>query len=159
MAKSSSSSKNEVLDNSLCSKSCKKNTDSLNTKIIELSEKLSDSKTNLYHYKLGLSHVEARLTGFEFDLKNKNIKIEKLMNELEQIKKEKEVYSPPKKDMSWTGLPEFADDTITDDSRPSSSIESNSSDLQNSNSSISEHGESSESIMSKPTIKFVKAAN
>nr|GEW53188.1 retrotransposon protein, putative, unclassified [Tanacetum cinerariifolium] len=30
-----------------------------------------------------------------------------------------QVYSPPKKDMSWTGLPEFADDTITDYSRPS----------------------------------------
>nr|GEY81826.1 hypothetical protein [Tanacetum cinerariifolium] len=34
-----------------------------------------------------------------------------------------QVYSPPKKDMSWTGLPEFAYDTITDYSRPSSSIE------------------------------------
>nr|GEW61383.1 putative ribonuclease H-like domain-containing protein [Tanacetum cinerariifolium] len=70
-----------------------------------------------------------------------------------------QVYSPPKKDMSWTGLLEFVDDTITDYSRPSPSIESNSSDLQNSNSSISEHGESSESIMSKPMIKFVKAVD
>nr|GEV59316.1 putative reverse transcriptase domain-containing protein [Tanacetum cinerariifolium] len=61
--------------------------------------------------------------------------------------------------MSWTGLPEFADDTITDYSRPSPSIESNSSDLQNSNSSISEHEESSKSIMSKPMIKFVKIAD
>nr|GEU61217.1 putative ribonuclease H-like domain-containing protein [Tanacetum cinerariifolium] len=34
-----------------------------------------------------------------------------------------QVYSPPKKDMSWTRLPEFADDTITDYSRPSPSIE------------------------------------
>nr|GEU33814.1 hypothetical protein [Tanacetum cinerariifolium] len=70
-----------------------------------------------------------------------------------------QVYSPSKKDMSWTGLPEFADDTITDYSRPSPSIESNTSDLQNSNSSFSEHGESSGSIMSKPIIKFVKAAD
>nr|GEW80547.1 hypothetical protein [Tanacetum cinerariifolium] len=70
-----------------------------------------------------------------------------------------QVYSPSKKDMSWTGLPEFADDTITNYSRPSHSVESNSSDLQNSHSSVSEHGESSESIMSKPTIKFVKAAD
>nr|GEV14345.1 hypothetical protein [Tanacetum cinerariifolium] len=61
--------------------------------------------------------------------------------------------------MSWIGLPEFADDTITDYSRPSPSIESNTSDLQNSTSSVSEHGESSESIMSKPMIKFVKAGN
>nr|GEV51713.1 hypothetical protein [Tanacetum cinerariifolium] len=36
---------------------------------------------------------------------------------------------------------------------------SNTSDLQNSNSSVSEHGESSESIMSKPMIKFFKAAD
>nr|GFB69845.1 hypothetical protein [Tanacetum cinerariifolium] len=70
-----------------------------------------------------------------------------------------QVYYPSKKDMSWTGLPEFADDIITDYSRPSPSIESNSSDLQNNNSTVSEHGESSESIMSKPMIKFVKAAD
>nr|GFA15418.1 ubiquitin hydrolase [Tanacetum cinerariifolium] len=163
----------------------------------------------------GLSQVEARLVEFktqeikfcekirrlEFDVQNKNIKIENLMNELEQIKKEKkgldskligfesaskdldtllgsqrfdknkeglrysvvpppaQVYSPFKKDMSWTRLPEFADDTITDYSRPSPSIESNTNDLQNSNSSVSEHGESSESIMFKPMIKFVKAAD
>nr|GEV75296.1 hypothetical protein [Tanacetum cinerariifolium] len=70
-----------------------------------------------------------------------------------------QVYSPPKKDMSWRGLPKFAKDTITDYSRPSPSIESNSSDLQNSDSSVSENGESSKSIMSKPMIKFVKAAD
>nr|GEU33133.1 uncharacterized mitochondrial protein AtMg00810-like [Tanacetum cinerariifolium] len=70
-----------------------------------------------------------------------------------------QVYSLPKKDISWIGLPEFADDTITDYSRPSPSIGSNTSDLQNSNSSISEHGESSDSIMSKPMIKFVKATD
>nr|GEY53806.1 hypothetical protein [Tanacetum cinerariifolium] len=73
-----------------------------------------------------------------------------------------QVYSPPKKDMSWTGLPEFVDDTVTAYSRPSPSIDSsksNTSDLQNSNSSISERGESSDSIMSKLMIKFVKAAD
>nr|GEW44491.1 hypothetical protein [Tanacetum cinerariifolium] len=61
--------------------------------------------------------------------------------------------------MSWTRLPEFADDTITDYTMPSPSIESNTSDLQNSNSCVFEHGESSSSIMSKPMIKFVKAAD
>nr|GEV11970.1 ubiquitin hydrolase [Tanacetum cinerariifolium] len=30
-----------------------------------------------------------------------------------------QIYSSPKKDLSWTGLPEFADDTVTDYSRPS----------------------------------------
>nr|GEW36556.1 hypothetical protein [Tanacetum cinerariifolium] len=43
--------------------------------------------------------------------------------------------------------------------KPSPSKESNTSDLQNSNSSVFEHEESSSSIMSKPMIKFVKAAN
>nr|GEW77703.1 hypothetical protein [Tanacetum cinerariifolium] len=61
--------------------------------------------------------------------------------------------------MSWTGLPEFADDTITDYNRPSPSIESNSNDLQNSNSSLFKHGKSSKSIIYMPMIKFVKAAD
>ncbi|GJU60025.1 ribonuclease H-like domain-containing protein [Tanacetum coccineum] len=34
-----------------------------------------------------------------------------------------QVYSPPKKDLSWMGLPEFVDDTVTDYSRPSSSVD------------------------------------
>nr|GFC71319.1 ribonuclease H-like domain-containing protein [Tanacetum cinerariifolium] len=41
-----------------------------------------------------------------------------------------QVYSPPKKDMSWTGIPEFTDDTVTDYSRPSPAIESTSDDAQ-----------------------------
>nr|GEZ48633.1 hypothetical protein [Tanacetum cinerariifolium] len=68
----------------------------------------------------------------------------------------------PKKDLSWTGLPEFVDNTVTDYSRPTPSIDAskcNTSDLQSSNFSVSEHGESSGSIMSKPMIKFVKAAD
>ncbi|GKA84216.1 hypothetical protein Tco_0805811, partial [Tanacetum coccineum] len=34
-----------------------------------------------------------------------------------------QVYSPPKNDLSWTGLPEFVDDTVTDYSRPTPSID------------------------------------
>nr|GEU78125.1 putative reverse transcriptase domain, ribonuclease H-like domain, aspartic peptidase domain protein [Tanacetum cinerariifolium] len=73
-----------------------------------------------------------------------------------------QVYSPPMKDLSWTGLPEFVDDTVTDYSRPTPSIDtskSNPSGLQNSNFSVSELGESSGSIMSQSMIKFVKAAD
>nr|GEW00825.1 hypothetical protein [Tanacetum cinerariifolium] len=70
-----------------------------------------------------------------------------------------QVYSPPKKDMSWTGLPEFADDTITDYSRPSPAIESKSDDLQNKNPSVTETEASSSTILSKPVIKFMKAAD
>nr|GEU49331.1 hypothetical protein [Tanacetum cinerariifolium] len=177
MAKTSTD--NEVFDNSLCSKACKKNTDSLNSQIIKLSEKLGDTKNMLYHYKLCLSQVKGRLVefknqkikfckkirGLEFSVECKTNKIENLTNELEILKKEKEglerkitgfksatkdldnligsqrsnkikevlgysnapppaqVYSPPKNDMSWTGLLEFANDIITDYTRPSPSVE------------------------------------
>nr|GEU56995.1 ubiquitin hydrolase [Tanacetum cinerariifolium] len=91
--------------------------------------------------------------------------IESLKKELEVIKNEKEgleskltVYSPPKKDMSWTGLSEFADDTITNYSRPSTTIESNTNDT-NKNSYVTESRESSNIITSKPAIKFVKAVD
>nr|GEX37048.1 hypothetical protein [Tanacetum cinerariifolium] len=185
MAKTSAES--EVFDNSLCFKTCKKNTERLNGKITDLTDKLSDSDNMLYHYKLGLSHVECRLVefknqeikfcekirGLEFSVECKTNRIENLTNELETLRKEKEgleskltvlsspptqVYSPPKKDMSWTGLPEFADDTITNYTRPSS-VESNLNDLLNSSSSASENGESTCSILSKLKIKFVRPAD
>nr|GEV69932.1 hypothetical protein [Tanacetum cinerariifolium] len=125
MAKSSSD--NEVFDNSLCSKACKKNTDSLNSKITDLSDKLSDTKTMLYHYKL-----DSKLTGFQSAFKD-------LDNLLESQRSDKnkeglgysvvpplpaQVYSPPKKDI---------------------------------NPSVTETGASSSTILSKPAIKFVKA--
>nr|GFC55369.1 hypothetical protein [Tanacetum cinerariifolium] len=53
MAKSSSSSDNEVYDDSYCSKSCRKNTENLNTKISKLNEELSNCETDLYNYKRG----------------------------------------------------------------------------------------------------------
>nr|GEW98607.1 hypothetical protein [Tanacetum cinerariifolium] len=176
MAKSSSSSEDEVYDDSYCSKSCRKNTENLNTKTSKLNEELSECETDLYHYKRGLSPVEARLVefkeheikfcekirGLERDVEIRDNKIEYLKNEFEQVPPPAQVYSPPKKDLSWTGLPEFVDDTVTDYSRPTPSIDAtkcNTSDLQSSNFSVSEHGESSGSIMSKPMIKFVKEAN
>nr|GFC67225.1 hypothetical protein [Tanacetum cinerariifolium] len=72
-----------------------------------------------------------------------------------------QIYSPPKKDLSWTGLPEFVDDTVTDYCRPTPSIDAskcNKSRLQSSNFSVFKHGESISS-MSKPMIKFVKEAD
>nr|GEZ71417.1 hypothetical protein [Tanacetum cinerariifolium] len=64
-----------------------------------------------------------------------------------------QVYSPSKKDLSWTGLPEFKDDTVTDYSRPSPAIESTSDDAQNKNPSEA----SPNTILPKSFIKFVKA--
>nr|GFC93511.1 ubiquitin hydrolase [Tanacetum cinerariifolium] len=69
-----------------------------------------------------------------------------------------QLYIFPKKDLSWTGLPECADVTVTDYSRPSPTVESTSRDDQNRYSFASENGESTDSILSKPTVKFVKAA-
>nr|GEX65223.1 hypothetical protein [Tanacetum cinerariifolium] len=118
----------------------------------------SSSENKACCSKVCLSSVEARLVkfknqeikfcekirGLEVQLEFKTNRIERLTKELEELKKEKEgleskltvlfpppaqVYSPPKKDMSWTGLPEFADDTITDYTRPSPSVESNLDDL------------------------------
>nr|GFA41388.1 hypothetical protein [Tanacetum cinerariifolium] len=70
-----------------------------------------------------------------------------------------DLYLSPKKGLSWTGLPEFADDTVTDYSRPSPTVESTSEDGQNRNSSASENGEPTDSILSKPAVKFVKAVD
>ncbi|GJS25728.1 uncharacterized mitochondrial protein-like protein [Tanacetum coccineum] len=98
MAKSSSSSDNEVYDDSFCSKSCRKNTKNLNNKIIKLNEELSDCETDLYNYKIGLSQVEARLVKskeneiklckrirvLERDIEIRDNKIENLRNELEE---------------------------------------------------------------------------
>nr|GEZ23146.1 hypothetical protein [Tanacetum cinerariifolium] len=69
------------------------------------------------------------------------------------------LYRSPKKDLSWTGLPEFADDTVTDYSRPSPTVESTSAEGQNKNYTTAENGESTDSILSKPAVKFVKAGD
>nr|GEV02081.1 hypothetical protein [Tanacetum cinerariifolium] len=194
MAKSSSSLKNEVYDKSYCSKSCRKNTKNLNTKISKLNKELSDCETDLYNYKRGLSQVKARLvkfkehevkfceriSGLERDVEIRDNKIEYLKNELEQIKKEKEsldnkltgfknaskdldnILGSQRSNKNKEGLTEFVDDTVTDYSRPTPSIDAskcNKSELQSSNFFAFEHGESSDSIMSKPMIKFVKEAD
>nr|GFD00132.1 hypothetical protein [Tanacetum cinerariifolium] len=143
----------------------------------------------LYHYKLGLSQVEARLVefknqeiklyekirGLEFSVESKNNRIERLTKEPEELKKEKEgldtkligfqsaskdldnLIGSQRSDKNKEGL--RYNDTITDYTRPSPSIESNSNDLQNNSTSVSENEESTSSILSKPEIKFMKAAD
>nr|GEW78595.1 hypothetical protein [Tanacetum cinerariifolium] len=136
------------------------NVESKNNRI----ERLTNELEGLKKEKEGL---DSKLTGFQSASKD----LDTLLGS-QRTNKNKEglgysvvppppaqVYSPPKKDMSCTGLPKFADDTITDYSRPSTSIESISNDLQSSNSSIFDNGESTISILSKPEIKFMKAAD
>nr|GFA81521.1 hypothetical protein [Tanacetum cinerariifolium] len=57
---------------------------------------------------------------------------------------------------SKTSLPEFADDTVTDYSMPSPTMESTSGDDQNRNPSVPETDASPSTITPKPFIKFVK---
>ncbi|GJZ76793.1 retrovirus-related pol polyprotein from transposon TNT 1-94, partial [Tanacetum coccineum] len=183
MAKSRSSSDNEVYDDSFCSKSCRKNTENLNNKIIKLNEELSDCEIDLYNYKRGLSQVKARLVKFknneiklcerirvlERELELKDIKIENLRNELKESLKDKtglglneytvvppppaQVYLPPKNDLSWTGLPKFVDDTITDYNRPTPSIDVP-RDVSESVSFLEQRG-SVGNVLTKPMISFV----
>nr|GEW26588.1 hypothetical protein [Tanacetum cinerariifolium] len=94
----------KVFDNSLYSKDCKKNTDSLNSKITDLTDKLFNAKNMIYHYKFGLAQVESRLVehkdreikycekirGLELEVKFKTNSLECLAKELETLKKENE---------------------------------------------------------------------
>nr|GEW62990.1 hypothetical protein [Tanacetum cinerariifolium] len=138
MANTSTESK--VFDNSLCSKDCKKNNDSLNSKITDLTDKLFDAKNMIYHYKLALAQrLDKNKEGLGYtDVPPPPVQL----------------YLSPKKDLSWTGLPECADDTVTDYNRPSPTIESTSEEDQNRNPRVSENVASP--ITPKPFIKFVK---
>nr|GEX04270.1 integrase, catalytic region, zinc finger, CCHC-type, peptidase aspartic, catalytic [Tanacetum cinerariifolium] len=207
-----SSSENEPC----CLKDCKKNYDSLNSKIKDLTGELSEANNYIYHYKLAVAQLESRLTEYKereekYIVKIRTLEmyrasnlksIKTLDNEVETLKEKKDVvdgklarllksskdlenliesqrsdkvkeevgynvvpppaadlYLSSKKVLSWTGLPEFADDTVNDYSRPSSTVESTSEDSQNRNSSTSNNGEPTDSILSKPAVKFVKAGD
>nr|GFC46406.1 hypothetical protein [Tanacetum cinerariifolium] len=58
------------------------------------------------------------------------------------------------KDLSWTGLPEFIEDTVTDYSRPSPTVASTSAEDQNKDTSTSEDVASTNPP--KQFVKFVK---
>nr|GFB85362.1 hypothetical protein [Tanacetum cinerariifolium] len=65
-----------------------------------------------------------------------------------------DLYLSPKKDLSWSGLPEFVDDTVTDYSRPSPTVASTSAEDQNKDTSTSEDVASPNPP--KLFVKFVK---
>nr|GEY22907.1 reverse transcriptase domain-containing protein [Tanacetum cinerariifolium] len=167
--------KSKVFNNSLCLNECKKNTDSLNSKIKDLKSELSEANNYIYHYKLAVAQLKGRLTEYKERkvkyiekiktlemYRSSNLKsIKALDKQLKEVKLEKDgldgklagllkasknldhliesqrsdqvkegvgynagpppaadLYLSPKKDLSWTGLPEFVDDTVTDYSRP-----------------------------------------
>nr|GEV53343.1 hypothetical protein [Tanacetum cinerariifolium] len=121
--------------------------------------KKSNSVKNKRNEKEGL---ESKLTGFKSATKDldhligsqRSDKIKEGLGYSVVPPPPAQVYSSLKKDMSWTGLFEFADDTVTDYTRPSPSVESNPNDLQHISSSASENGESTSSILSKPEINL-----
>nr|GEZ29544.1 hypothetical protein [Tanacetum cinerariifolium] len=137
--------KSEVFDNTLCSKAW-----------LALAE----------HRNQELKYCE-KIRVLEFKTNSRANCIESLTKDLEVLKKEKgysvvpplpaQVYSPPKKDMSWTGLPKFKDDTVTDYSRPAPTVESSPDDAQNKNPSVTATEASPSIISPEPFIKFVKA--
>nr|GEX85341.1 hypothetical protein [Tanacetum cinerariifolium] len=65
-----------------------------------------------------------------------------------------DLYLSPNKDLSWTGLPEFVDDTVTDYSKPTPNVGSTSAEGQNKDSSTFKDVASPKPP--KPFVKFVK---
>nr|GFA02130.1 hypothetical protein [Tanacetum cinerariifolium] len=94
----------KVFNNSLCSNDCKKNNDSLNSKIKDLTDELFEANNYIYHYKLAVAQLEGRLVEYkEREVKyiekirtlemyrESNLKcIETLGKELETLKLEKD---------------------------------------------------------------------
>nr|GEU86952.1 reverse transcriptase domain-containing protein [Tanacetum cinerariifolium] len=136
---------------------------------LDLTDELFDANNMIYHYKLALAQVVSRLVEykerevkyiektrtFEFYDEGKVEYIETLKKELETLKQEKEVV-----DGKLAGLLKSSKDlkNLIESQRPSPTVESTSGDDQNKNSSTSENGESTDSILSKSAVKFVKAA-
>ncbi|GKA37887.1 putative ribonuclease H-like domain-containing protein, partial [Tanacetum coccineum] len=126
-----------------------KNTENLKTKISKLNKELSDCESDLFNYKRGLSQVKARLVEFKVNETNfcERIRVLKRDVESQKIVKDK------------TGLPEFVDDTVTDYTRPTPSVDVSKdvrSHLDGNNTSVFELGGLSGNVVSKSMIKFVK---
>nr|GEW60481.1 reverse transcriptase domain-containing protein [Tanacetum cinerariifolium] len=139
---------------------------------------LSQVEARLVEFKTKEIKFCKKIRGLERDVEVRNNKIKNLMNQLEQVKKEKEgldnkltgfesaskdldtLLGSQRTDKNKEGLGYNAVPPLLLKPTPSiDSSKSNTSDFQNSNFSVSEHGESSSSIMSKSMIKFVKAAD
>nr|GEU65302.1 putative ribonuclease H-like domain-containing protein [Tanacetum cinerariifolium] len=94
-----------------------------------------------------------KIRGLEFDVESKNNKIKHLMNELEKVKKEKEDL-----DSKLTGFESALKDldTLLGSQRSNKNKEGLGFSVVP---PPTQHRESSDSIMSKPMIKFVKASD
>nr|GEY53532.1 hypothetical protein [Tanacetum cinerariifolium] len=181
------STENKVFDNSLCSKDCKKNNDCLNkSRLVEYKERevkyiekirtfkfydkgkmecIETLKKDLETLKQEKESVDGKLAGLLSASKNLDnlIKSQRPDKSKEGLgytavpRPVAQLYLSPKKYLSWTGLPECADDTVTDYSRPSPTVESSSEEDQNRNPYAYENVASP--ITPKQFVKFVKACD
>nr|GEY78862.1 hypothetical protein [Tanacetum cinerariifolium] len=179
MAKNSTES--EVFDNSLCYKAFEARLAEHRNQEVKYCEKIrflefkTESRANcieslikeLELIKKEKEGLDSKLAGFQTASKD----LDNLL-ESQRLDKNKEglgynavppplaqVYSPPNKDLSWTGLSVFADDTVTDYSRPAPTVENSLVDAQNRNPSVTATEASPNTITPKPFIMFVKATD
>ncbi|GKD02987.1 ribonuclease H-like domain-containing protein [Tanacetum coccineum] len=136
-------SDSEVHNDKTCSKACLKSFETLKTQLDDLRIEFNKSEFNLATYKRGLAYVEEQLVFYQKnkvifceqlailkrDISYKDSKISMLKSELEKLKQEKEsnqlkiekfgnaskrLFSPPKFDLSNSGLEEFQQSEFED---------------------------------------------
>nr|GFA67588.1 hypothetical protein [Tanacetum cinerariifolium] len=151
----------KVFDNSLCSNEFKyiekirtlEMYRASNLKCIKILDK------ELEELKLEKDGLDGKLAGLLKASKNLDHLIES--QRFDQVKEgvgynavpppATDLYLSPKKDLSWTDLPEFVDDTVTDYSKPTPNVASTSAEGQNKDSSTSEDVASPK--LPKPFVK------
>ncbi|GJT27831.1 putative ribonuclease H-like domain-containing protein [Tanacetum coccineum] len=97
----------------------------------------NEVEARLVEFKINESKFCEKIRVLERDLELKDYKIENLTNELEEVRTSRvwdlmiyyavppppaQIYSSPMPDLSWIGLPEFADNNVTDYTRSTPSV-------------------------------------
>ncbi|GJS69342.1 hypothetical protein Tco_0702183 [Tanacetum coccineum] len=134
-------------------------------------------EARLVEFKINESKFCEKIRVLERDLELKDYKIENLTNELEEVKKERdgidsklEKFINSSKDIDQMlesqksgkdkkGLPKFANNTVTDYTKPTPSVDVINdvrSELDGNNLTVCEHGGTSSNDVSKPIYNFVK---
>nr|GEW26130.1 reverse transcriptase [Tanacetum cinerariifolium] len=134
----------------------------------------SDNKNELEEVKKEKESIDYKIENFENASKDLNrlLGSQKLDKDMKGVgineyfavlPPHAQIYLPLKKDLSWMGLPEFVDDTVTDYTRPTPSIDVSKSVTKEqerrwkrNHPSFFEQGGSSGNVVPKPMIKFMK---
>ncbi|GKE64066.1 hypothetical protein Tco_1518227, partial [Tanacetum coccineum] len=137
IAFSSSSLDSEVSNDSICSKSCLEIIELLKSQKDQLLKDLKKFELMVLGYKTGLESVAEKLEvykanetiylqdikGLKFEIHIGEITIRELRKKLEIVQKEKENFMPPTHDLSFTGLDEFVNEPVVENSKAMSSEE------------------------------------